>query len=191
MRYTIRLLILITTFVIMLILRKTNRLTKEKFIIYLSLLLTMTALPIDDLFLRFSSPESYMNYYYFYTKPKEIVYGKDSCMIRAIDDVGRLTNIYLRKEEGSYKMNYGLQSETIKTTNFYMNGKVDTERVTGTNDYYLVVYLFSNNDPIKIHLDDGNELKLENRGTLYYGQMYIKDYSEGRYIYINGSKVLI
>lgn len=191
MRYIIRVAILIVVFIIMLILKKRNKLTKQQFITYMSILLVLLVMPIDDLFMKFSTPEAYMKYNYFYTKPKKIIYGKDSCMIRAIDDVGAIVNLYLRKENDSYKMHYGLQSETIKTANVYMNGNVTIERVTGTNDYYLVVSLVSSNEPVKILLDDGNELKLENRGTLYYGQMYMKEYREGGYIYINGSKVLI
>ena len=196
MRYIIRVVILVIAFIIMMILKKCNKLTKQQFITYMSALLFIIAMPIDDLFMRFSTPEAYMKYNYFYTRPQEITYGKESCLVRATDDVNRTIYIHLRSENGIYKMNYGNPAETIKSTNFGMNGKIDTVRVNGTNDYYLTVYLLSNNFPIEIELDDGNELKLENNYTgnnytLYRAQMYIEDYREGRYIIVNGDKVSI
>ena len=74
MRYIIRVVILVVAFIIMIILKKCNKLTKQQFITYMSALLFIIAMPIDDLFMRFSTPEAYMKYNYFYTRPKEITY---------------------------------------------------------------------------------------------------------------------
>ena len=192
MRYIIRVVVLVVAFIIMIILKKCNKLTKQQFITYMSALLFIIAMPIDDLFMRFSTPEAYMKYNYFYTRPKEITYGKESCLVRATDDANRTIYIHLRSENGIYKMNYGSPAETIKSTNFGMNGNIDTVRVNGTNDYYLVVYLIHMESPAKVILDDGYELPLEVSNTSsYFGQMYLEDYKEGRYVFINGYKAMI
>ena len=192
MRYIISIAVLIIGLAIILILKKVNKISKAKAITYTSILLLVVAMPIDDFFMKFSTPEAYMKYYYLYTKPKQIIYGKDSCLVRATDDTGKKINIYLRSENGIYRMHYGWQSETIKRTDFGIDGMVETVRVKGTNDYYLLVYLIHMESPAKVILDDGYELPLEaSSSSSYFGQMYLEDYKEGRYVFINGYKAMI
>ena len=191
MRYIILIAIILIALIIMTILKKANKLTNKKFKICSMLLLIIVILPIDDLFMRFSTPEAYMKYYFLCTHPKLITYGRESCNIRTIDNTGEFSNVYIRKENGLYKIHYGWQSELIKMTNYGSDVAINTVKVKETEDYYLEVRFFADNETLKVLLDNGMELQLERNKKIYYGQMYIEDYKEGRYIIVNGDKVSI
>ena len=191
MRYIIIIAIVIFAFIIMTILKKANKLTNKKFKIYLTVLLLIAILPIDYLFMRFSTPEAYMKYYFLCTHPQLITYGRESCDIRTIDNTGEFSNVYIRKENGLYKMHYGWQSELIKTTNYGSDVVINIVKVKETEDYYLEVRFFSDAETLKVLLDNGTELQLEKNKKIYYGQMYIEDYKNDMYIYINEDKVSI
>lgn len=158
------------------------------------ILVTVSSMyPVENLFVRFKSPESVFNYANF-GKIKDVVYGKESCMIIFTNRDGVGQHYIMPKVENGYKIPNQFASKKI-FNRFDSSGNFDVYHVSGTQDYYIVGKTLSNsaeqkivdcyNRPVKnISYSMG---KTETKKVVVYS--YIENFNNDYSLVINGEKI--
>ena len=180
---------------------RTTKIIKKKFVSLLMvtlclILVSVSAMyPVENLFVKFKSPESVFNYASF-GEVNDILYGKESCMIIYTNQNSSGAHYIIPKTEKGYKIpNY---FATKKVSNkFDKNGNFNVYNILGTQDYYIVGTILSSaneqnivdsqNHPVEnIIIDMGNS---ETKTVVIYS--YIENFNNDYYLIINGIKTTI
>lgn len=169
-------------------------------IMFLIVIPYSSCIPIENFFITFQTPEAafeYENWLIPTGKIKDILYGKDSCLVitekKKKNDQISYDSEYLKKVDGGYKF-FGSFDVGIES----ISGRGDVLRhVNGTKDYYLSGDKWSDNieDTIDVSDNLGTEF-IQKSGKIeeykdtriytheYYG--YVYDMTDQYEIYIDG-----
>lgn len=152
----------------------------------------ISVLPIENLFITFSSSEKLFNYY-SKGKYEDGVDGKDSCMIvYSSNTSGGI--MFVPKTETGYKIPSFNTHSTINISNIN-GGVVSTYKANDTNDYYIYIVGYTDNEIDRISLDNGKELSVykDNSGEklYFFTYAYVENYNSGSYIMVNNQKINI
>jgi len=143
-------------------------------------------LPVENLFISFTSPESAF-YYTNSGKITDIIYGDNSCLIFSSSE-----KAYILKSSSGYNITTMFSEKRI-SQNLVTPMSFWVYRVSGTDDYYVMGYKCEDIDgPVNIY--DGNgDLKgtFEDVTTSGFTYAYVSKFDNRYYAIVNGKKVQI
>lgn len=143
----------------------------------------MTMIPLENSLITFTTPEAVFNYMSPGEVMKDIVYGKESCMIIS-NEVGKEDNpqfLVVKGSGNSYKIGIGgvggaTQSIEVKT-NRSSGVRTHIFRATDTDDYYLFAFLYSEKGEPSISDESNSEFTImpinEANAAIYGFQQYL------------------
>ena len=104
------------------------------------------ALPVENLFIEFKSPQQVMNYAYPTEKNiVDVAYGKNSCMVISEISKGGYTSEYLKTDNNSFKIPFIFDCTTeSQYSDGYANFSIT--HLNNSSDYYLFGTYISSED---------------------------------------------
>lgn len=184
-------------FTIAFIFIKKSHITNKKllyavsFIIASILVSLMYFIPIENMFITFSSPEKAFNYTSSW-KIQHIIYGSETDLVIASKGT---TNTYkiLPKTTKGWKLSTGLETE--KYALFYKGTSIDIYRHKNTNDYYMILFntdgeTIEINDSLNSHFSVINKTDVESSKQVYYCTV-VKNLGDDYTLNLNGEEVKI
>lgn len=190
----VRILLFTIVFVLayLFLLRKA-KIVRKKLIVVLLLFLCMllcsasTLLPIENLFVRFSSPQDVFRYS-GNGSIEDVVYGKESCLLLGSESI-----YFIPKSDNGYKIGTAFSEKTVANI-FNKNGGYQISNVSGTNDFYVWGSTVIKGDDFTISDSVNSDIKIkqtQNGDTNYYTvSVYglINGYTDDYYLVVNHEK---
>lgn len=162
-------------------------------IVFCTMLVTAISMfPIENLFISDKLPEDIFSYSNM-GEIKEIIYGKESCMIVYLTNENSGGYYLIPKTDKGYKMPNYFTAQKVYDR-FDGNGLFKIYNVKGTQDFYVfgTVHLKENDNDIGLYQDGkkvgGSVVRLDDTSFIYF---YLPDFSNEYYLMINGEEITI
>lgn len=163
-------------------------------VVLCTLLLAASAVfPVENLFVRFSSPES-VSRYAIPGRIDDMVYGKDSCLVTCIGRDGTREIWFIPKTKSGYRIPGCFNTKRV-SQKFDENGFFIVRRVRGTDDYYVFLTLHLTGGQNEIQVFNGKDdqaarsfYRVKDSGYIYF---FLEVFSKETYLLINGEKVML
>lgn len=163
-------------------------------VVLCTLLLTASAVfPVENLFVRFPSPES-VSRYAIPGRIDDMVYGKDSCLVTCIGRDGTREIWFIPKTKSGYRIPGYFNTKRV-SQKFDENGLFIVRRVRGTDDYYVFLTLHLTGGQNEIQVFNGKDDQaarsfywVKDSDYIYF---FLEDFSKESYLLINGEKVML
>lgn len=182
--------------VIIFILKKKNIKNKALpilIIILCFILVTLSGMfPIENLFVKFKTPEKVFNYTHK-GEIHDIAYGENSCLIMYKDQHNSISHYIIPKIENGYQIPKYFAVKNV-SSKFDKDGKFDIYNIKGTQDFYVVGTVLSNSSEHSIVDSLGNSVQyividMEDSNTkILIIYSCVHDFNSDYYFYINGVK---
>lgn len=172
-----------------------SKMIRKKMIIVVAMIMCVVLcsisflMPIENLFIKFKSPEVVFNYS-CNGKIEDIIYGHNSCLIFSSDAY----NIILKTEAG-YKISTVFSSKTVYDK-FDKYGSFKVYNASNTNDFYIWGTMILKESTVNITDSNNSVLKTKitkNSNTNYYTALiygFIDSFTNDYFLLINGEKIL-
>lgn len=151
--------------------------------------------PVENLFFSFKSPDKVLNYYQG-GKVEDILNGNDSSMIIYSDRNSVVSHFIVPKSEKGYKIPSLFSVKKI-SYKFDRDGNFDIYNILGTNDYYVVGSIISeesviniidsNNKPVKNIIMEMGDTDIKT--VLLFS--FIENFTSEYYLLINDKQVFV
>lgn len=164
------------------------------FIAATAIVMLAAALPPENLFLRFPTPEAAFSYYSFSGTVEQVIEGEESCMVVAAKSPSETQITWFPRDSKGYKLPYGILVQTAER-NSGSWGSYSIQRVTGTGDYYFEGQFFSSGETVTISDSCGSEFSIDTFYaskdiTVFSVKAFITDYSGNYTLHLNGEEIL-
>lgn len=191
------LLLIVASFIILKI--KNSKIVRKKLITVLSIIFcfmsisVMSALPVENLFIDFKTPEDVFSYSYSY-QIDEIIDGQESCMLKYQEKKSKYGYCFIPKTNKGYKIPHYLQEKKV-SEKLDSNGYFEVYNVKETNDYYISATVILKEGKNGIEIYNGKNEKIESKIIMQEGYAFVysflPEYPKNYYMLINGRKVMI
>jgi len=170
---------------------KKRRVAILSFVLCLLLCSLTGYLPVENLFISFKTPESVL-WYFNDSKVDDVVHGNDSSMVILSNKRNSSTgHLIVPRSPKGYKIPSIHSTRRILRKSSYI-ARFDVYSVIGTDDYYIIGHLFSEEDEVTISDTNGTVRYIADRiGDIYSVRFfgYIESFTYDYYLLINGEKV--
>lgn len=197
----IRFVLLLTASVFVILKIRKSKIVRKKLVSFsiIALCFVLIALtevfPVENIFIDFKSPEKV----FYYTDTGEIndvLYGKESCVIIYSDRNTTCSHCIIPKTENGYKIP-GYFSVKRISHKFDRNGNFDVYNVSGTDDYYVIGTIISNESDQVIADSRGAPVEniavrmgdTQTKTVITYS--YVENFTNDYYLVINGIKTAV
>lgn len=194
-----RVVIVGIVFLFIFLIAKKRNVVKFKIVVSLALILCVVLcslsflFPVENLFIRFKSPESVFNYCQS-GKVVDIIHGDNSSMVIYTEGNSSSGHFIVPKSTKGYKIQSLLSVKKV-SQKFDRDGSFDVYNVLGTKDYYVVGTTISNDSTIDIVDSNNNTVKtiIVNMGSsdtkTVFVYSFVENFTSEYYFVINGKKI--
>jgi len=159
-------------------------------ILFTILYLLSCLFPIENLLVNFKSPEDIF-YYTRYGEVKDIVHGKNSCMILYSTGNGAYSHLFVLKSENGYK----ISNNFFGTNILHTSENFEIYNVIEANDNYVFGITFLEGNKIDIFDSNGKKInsiteKIKNtdiHAIVFYD--FLENFTSEYFILVNDKKI--